>query len=131
MKKCVFIVSLVILLLFSLYTNVYADVSESLDYGGNLSDIRNWQFKYDKNQSLPESVAKLVGLALKATQVFSIIATVIVTSILGVKYMMDSAEERAAEKRKFINIIIGVVMLTTITSVISAIFTMVDGFLVK
>ena len=52
-----------------------------------------------------------------------IIITVLVIAVLGIKFMIGSVQEKAEYKKAYINIIIGVVFITLVTSIIDVIFS--------
>jgi hypothetical protein len=123
MKKCLFVISLVIVILFGSFTYIYADSDAWVGLeDSSKNDVRNWSFGYNSSQTLPDTIASLAGLVIKVIQTFTIIATVLVTILLGFKYMMSSLDERAANKRQFMNIIIGAVMACVVSSVVALIF---------
>lgn len=84
-------------------------------------DISEWDFTMD--QTLPEKVMGVVGFFIKLLRNISIILTVLVITILGIKYMIGSVEQKADYKKAYINIIIGVAVVTLVTSVIDAILS--------
>lgn len=88
------------------------------------SDITNWDFATDFK--IPVKVAKIVGFIVKFLRNISIIITVLVITILGIKYMLGSVAEKAEYKKGYINIIIGVVIITGIFSIVDAIFSITN-----
>ena len=72
--------------------------------------------------------AKSIGVrVLTAIRNISIIATVIVISIIGVKYMVGSAEERAGYKKSLIPLAIGVIIVASTATIATTIFTFTKG----
>ena len=55
------------------------------------------------------------------------VASVIVLMILGIKYMMGSAEEKAEYKKTFIPYIVGALLLFAAATFAEAIYNFVDG----
>ena len=53
----------------------------------------------------------------------SIIITILVITILGIQFMLGSVEEKANYKKTSMNIIIGVVFITLVTSIVDVIFS--------
>lgn len=86
------------------------------------TDIANWDI--GMSQDVPEKVIVVVGFIIKFLRNISIILTVLVITILGIKYMIGSVQEKADYKKAYVNIIIGVVLVTMITSIVDFIFSM-------
>ena len=84
----------------------------------------DWTFDSPR---LPTKIGELAGLIIKFLRNLSIIVTVVVITILGVKYMIGSVEEKADYKKDYINIIIGTVMITMVFSIVEVVFTIVEG----
>ena len=53
---------------------------------------------------------------------FGMVAVVII-SILGIKYMMGSTEERAEYKKSFIPLIVGIIVVVAAASIATAMFS--------
>lgn len=85
------------------------------------NNIADWNFSV--NQTLPTKITDIAGFIIKTLRNLSIVMTVIVITILGIKYMVGSVEQKADYKKGYTNIIIGVVLITMITSIIDVIFT--------
>lgn len=60
---------------------------------------------------------------IKALRNISAIVAVLVITILGIKYMIGSTEERAEYKKSFIPLIVGVVVVVAAASIASALFS--------
>lgn len=84
-------------------------------------NIENWQVNV--NQTLPNSVKTIIGKIVKLLRNISILITVVVITILGIKYMIGSVEQKAEYKKGFITIIIGVALVTLVTSIVDFIFS--------
>lgn len=85
------------------------------------NNIAEWNF--DPDLDVPEGALNIVGLIISFLRNLSIIITVLVIVILGIKYMMGSVQERAEYKKGYISIIIGVVLITCVTSIVEFIFS--------
>lgn len=68
-------------------------------------------------------VATVAGKVVKLIRSVAAIAAVVIISILGIKYMMGSTEERADYKKSFIPLIVGVVVVLAAASIASLIFS--------
>lgn len=80
--------------------------------------------EYEFEVSTPSDTAdatRLVGSILGTIQWIAIVAAVIIITILGIKYMFGSLEEKAQYKKSMLPLVIGiavVVLATTITNLI-------------
>lgn len=88
-------------------------------------DISTWNFNTDP--SLPTPVANIVGWVVRFLRNISVIITIVVITILGIKYMIGSVQQKAEYKKDYINILIGVIMVTLITSIVDAIFSITQN----
>ena len=75
---------------------------------------------YGDSTGLTEKASKIMGLIRNV----SIIASVIIIMILGVKYMLGSVEEKADYKKSFMPLIIGIILVVSATTIASFIFNM-------
>lgn len=89
--------------------------------GYTSDDISKWSFTLDKES--PTKLIDIVGFIIRVLRNISIFLTVLVITILGIKYMIGSVEQKADYKKAYINIIIGVAVITLVTSVIDAILS--------
>lgn len=67
-------------------------------------------------------VNKIVGLLRN----IAVIASVIILTILGIKYMLGSAEEKAGYQKSFVPLIVGIVVVLAATQIASLIFGMLS-----
>ena len=115
MKKSVKIIMVIMAILAILVTfssNVFAqgtminakDLDSKVDYG-NSSDLQNM-------------AGKVMGIIRNV----AVIAGVIVLMIIGVKFILGSAEEKAEYKKSLIPLIVGIVVVMAATTIVSFIF---------
>ena len=70
------------------------------------------------------------GLAAKTGKIMglirniSVVASVIILMILGVKFMLGSVEEKAEYKKSFMPLIIGIILVVSATTIATFIFNM-------
>ena len=69
----------------------------------------------------------IVGTILSVIQIIGVIIAVISVSILGIKYMTGSIEQKAEYKKTMIPFIIGVALIVASTTIIKAIYTIVSS----
>ena len=67
---------------------------------------------------------EVAGKIVRLIRNVGAIASVVIISILGIKYMIGSTEERAEYKKSFIPLIVGIVVLLAAASIASLIFSM-------
>lgn len=67
-------------------------------------------------------VASVAANVVKLIRNVAAIAAVVIISILGIKYMMGSTEERADYKKSFIPLIVGIVVVVAAASIASLLF---------
>ena len=112
MKKTIKIISilfLLILLIFSTTTYVQADI-----------DIKPDEYK-------PEKItAQEGGKILRIIRNCGAIASIVVMSIIGLKYMLASLDEKANYKENMIPYIVGCALLATCTTIPSIIYNIMQ-----
>ena len=69
-----------------------------------------------------DGVIKIAGNVIKWIRTLAVIAAVIIISILGIKYMIGSTEERAEYKKSFMPLIIGIVVVVAAAQIATMIF---------
>ena len=69
----------------------------------------------------------IVGTILSVIQIVGVIVAVISISILGIKYMTGSVEQKAEYKKTMIPFIIGIALIVASTTIIKAIYTIVSN----
>lgn len=65
----------------------------------------------------------MAGKVIKAIRNIAAIIAILVITILGVKYMIGSTEERAEYKKSFIPLIVGVIVVVAASSIATALFS--------
>ena len=115
-SKYIFSIIVILILTIILFTNV----SYAQSVG---DDITQWEFKID--QDIPSIVLKYIGVFIAFVRNMSIIITIIVITLLGIKFMLGSVQEKAEYKQSFITIIIGSIFITMSITIVDAIFTLV------
>lgn len=116
MKKVYKILLVLALIVLMLSVNVYAAKSSGYDpsgYTGKNADV-------GKIEEVGQKVIQIV------TTIGSI-ASVIVLVVLGLKYMMGSAEEKAEYKKTLLPYIIGAAFVFAAASIASAIYGFTHG----
>lgn len=116
-KKKIFIVFAILLILISqlLTTTVYATGkgggSKNSDLLENLEDFRPSQITNE------DAIMNKAGVILGAINLVGAIVSVITIMIIGFKYMLGSAEDKASYKKTMIPWLIGAVLVFTVSTV--------------
>jgi len=113
MKKSMKIVSIVLMILAMMLvsTSVFAD-----DY--RPSDVKNLV-----NTSDTANIQNLGGRIIGIVRVVGTIAAVAMLIVLGIKYMMGSAEERAEYKKTLFPYFIGAILIFAATNLADIIYS--------
>lgn len=116
MKKTMKIVSILMMAIMMLMvaTPVFADVDTNTAIGDVAGKI-----DYKGNDDFATKVGKIIGFLQWA----GAIAGVLIITILGIKYMMGSLEEKAEYKKSMIPLIVGAVVLIAAPQIAKLIFS--------
>lgn len=114
MKNTIKIISimLVVIMLFAVTTNVLGT-----DTGSLLGQLRD---NPNATVDSPELMAKVANI-MSIIRTVAIIAGVIALMIIGVKFIIGSAEEKAEYKKSMVPLIIGIVVVMAATQIITMI----------
>lgn len=119
MSKTIKIISA--LLIAILLVATIGQVCLATDYAGIINDIDK------KGEGQADNIGGLKDVAgniIKLIRNVAAIAAVVIISILGIKYMIGSTEERADYKKSFIPLIVGIVIVLAAASIASLVFSM-------
>ena len=111
---------------YSTYVQNLNIVIKEKEVANELSDYT------DYNPSTPYNYSKAVtitGNVLAIVRNIGIVIAIISLTIMGIRYMVGSVEEKAEYKKKLIPFTVGVVLFTAIMSVVSLIYNIVNGIL--
>lgn len=116
---------MVILLVATLNQVVLANEGASsggFNYEGVITDVDN-----NSNGNLGSGAGKLKATAGKIIVLLrniAAIAAVIILTVLGLKYMIGSTEERAEYKKSFIPLVVGIIVVVAATTIASFLFSL-------
>ncbi len=115
MKKTMKVLTILLLaiILITITTNAFA-------VGGELKPSSVSATFADDDGGLSAKAGKIVGMLRN----IAIVASVVIVTILGIKYMLGSVEEKAEYKKSFMPLIVGMVVVVSATSIASFIFNM-------
>ena len=111
----IFSVLLIAVLLIATLTQVslansYTEIINSVDSSEETVDMGDLQSK--------------AGKLVKALRNISAIIAIVVITILGIKYMIGSTEEKAGYKKSFIPLIVGIIVVVAAASIATAMFNL-------
>ncbi len=126
MKKTIKIVAtlLLVMMLCMMGTQVFAltDTSDKVSEGGLIDPG-----KLTGTQTAGEDIRGVGNKIIGIIQAVGSVIAVVVLLILGIKYMMGSAEEKAEYKKTMLPYLIGAVILLLASNIVGAIFNTVGG----
>lgn len=121
MKKTIKIISILFILIsliFSTTTYVQADI-----------DIKPDEYKPEKITAQEGGRAiEMAGKILRIVRTLGVVAAMVVLSIIGLKYMLASLDEKANYKENMIPYIVGCALLVLCTTLPSIIYSIVQKY---
>lgn len=116
MKKFIAVLIVTILVTFCLSNCIYASsITESM---------RNL---WNKDDSSASSIKKMGGKVLYVTQLVGYAVALITLTILGIRYMYSSTNDKATIKEKLMAYVIGAVILFGFSTVLGIINSFISG----
>lgn len=120
MKKKIFIIFIISLILIN-----FLFISNNISYASVKDDLGNLNLykggKVDNSNKLVEKA----GVILGALQVIGTAVSVIALMVIGIKYMLGSAEQKANYKQTLMPYIIGAVIVFSTTALPNIIYQLV------
>lgn len=116
MKKTMKLISMLLMVVMICFTLSTA-VSAKPDVGGIINTMDS------QNATGAENVASIGGQIADIITTVGIVVAVIVILILGIKYMMGSASEKAEYKKTMIPYVVGAVLILGGSAIVKIIFS--------
>lgn len=119
MKKSIKVIStllLAIMLVASIATTAFAAVNLNT----TISNIENQNL----NVNADSQITKVGGNIVNIIQIVGIVIAVIVLLVIGIKYMIGSASEKAEYKKTMIPYVVGAVLVFAGTSLVKVIYSL-------
>ncbi len=107
------------LLIAILLVSIMSQICFASNYTGIINEVDKAGKGVSNNIGGVKTVA---GNVIKLIRNVAAIAAVVIISILGIKYMVGSTEERADYKKSFIPLIVGIVVVVAAASIASLLF---------
>lgn len=124
MNKTIKLVS--ILLISLVLIAVLGQVCLATNYSQMITDV-NTQITSNETATAVDSgmnnIKVSAGKVVRMIRNAAAIAAVVIISILGIKYMMGSTQEKADYKKSFIPLIVGIVVVVAASSIATLIFS--------
>lgn len=122
MKNKMKLISMVVVIMIMIFTLLSAVYEVKADF--NPGDIiNNVGTEANTTNVDTTSLNAKAGKILAYIRNIAVIAGVIVITILGVKYMTGSLEEKAEYKKSFIPLIVGIIVIMAATAIATTIFS--------
>lgn len=120
MNKTVKIISALLIATLLVATLSQVCLATDVDYSGIVSSVNT---NADAASVDVSSINTTAGKVVRMIRNAAAIAAVVIISILGIKYMMGSTEEKADYKKSFIPLIVGIVVVVSATSIATLLFS--------
>jgi trbC/VIRB2 family len=117
--KLISMVVVIMIMIFTLLSVVY-EVKADFNPGNIINKVGTEANTVDVDTTSLNSKA---GKILAYIRNIAVIAGVIIITILGVKYMTGSLEEKAEYKKSFIPLIVGIIVIMAATAIATTIFS--------
>ena len=121
MKKQVKMLSIALIVLTILLAII--NVVLATDIPGKIDQIAQGNSSADTTK-----VVNLGATIVTIMQTVGIVVAVVVLLILGIKYMMGSAEEKAEYKKTMIPYLVGAVLIFASTTIVNVVYNIANGF---
>lgn len=121
MKKQVKMLSIMLVILMVL--TAVSSVVLAVDIPGQLDTIS----KGNANATADE-VVNLGATIVTIMQTVGIVVAVVILLVLGIKYMVGSAEEKAEYKKTMIPYIVGAILIFASTTIVNVVYNMANAF---
>lgn len=118
MNKTIKVISALLIALLLIAT--LSQVSLATNYKEMISDVNQ---KADSSDIDTSEITGKIGDIIRVIRNIAAVGSVLILSILGIKYMIGSTEERAEYKKSFMPLIIGVIVVVGASWIASAIFS--------
>lgn len=118
MNKTIKIISTLLIAVMLVAT--LSQVCLATDYDGIITGVDSAADSANVDTSKINTTA---GRVIKLIRNVAAIAAVLILTILGIKYMIGSTEERAEYKKSFIPLIVGIIVVVSATSIASLLFS--------
>ena len=120
MKKSVKIISTVLLAVM-LVMSIASVVFAAVDIDGTISQVENGSTVSDTS-----NITTLGANIVNIIQVVGIVISIIVLLVIGIKYIIGSAEQKAEYKKTMIPYIVGALLIFAGTSIVKVVYQLAN-----
>ena len=120
MKKQVTIISIMLVIMLALVS--ISNVVLASDISGKLDTIGKGNSNADTSK-----IVSLGATIVTIMQTVGIVVAVVVLLVLGIKYMMGSAEEKAEYKKTMIPYVVGAILIFASTTIVNVVYQLANG----
>ena len=121
MKKQVKVLSIALIVLTVLLA--ISNVVLATDIPGKIDQIAKGNSSADTSK-----VVNLGATIVTIMKTVGIVVAVVLLLILGIKYMMGSAEEKAEYKKTMIPYLVGAILIFASTTIVNVVYNIANGF---
>ncbi len=124
MKKQVKVLS-IILMVIMILTSLSSIVLAAPDLSSQITELGTG------TASGTEKIMDLGKTIVAIMQTVGIVVAVVVLLVLGIKYMMGSAEEKAEYKKTMIPYVVGAILIFAATTIVNVVYNLANGLNTK
>ena len=121
MKKQVKIISIALVILMAM-VSISNVVLAAPDFSSTIKDMANGSGKQ------PTEIVNLGKSIVTIMQTVGIVVAVVVLLVIGIKYMIGSAEEKAEYKKTMIPYIVGAILIFASTTIVNVVYNLANSF---
>lgn len=111
--KKILILFVVFGIVLTLVSNTYATTPSS--------NVEDWVLKMNA-EGVEKPIITIAGFLIAIIRIATIIVAVIMMIIIGLRYMSGSIENKTADKKLIIKIVVGVIVMVSVSGVVEIIF---------
>ena len=113
--KKILILFVVFGIVLTLVSNTYATTPSS--------NVEDWVLNMNAaGNEFENSIITIAGFLIAIIRIATIIVAVIMMIIIGLRYMSGSIEDKTADKKLIIKIVVGVIVMVSVSGVVEMIF---------
>jgi len=113
--KILSVILIVMMTIASVSTVVLADIPSAIDKVGQGSDADT------------DKITDMGATIVTVLQVIGVVVAVVVLLVLGIKYMVGSAEEKAEYKKTMMPYIVGAVLIFAASTIVNIVYQMANS----
>lgn len=114
---------LIVLMVLNIISNVALATGNNttLDIGSKITDIGKG------NNTNTDKISTIGKTIVTIMQVIGVVVAIVILLVLGIKYMVGSAEEKAEYKKTMMPYVIGAFMIFGATTIVNVLYSVISG----